>query len=152
MTLLIYLCMFVVVTILIAIVFFDLKWRIIPNWLNLALLIMAFIWCLLNKNIYISKDLLVPIALHISVTYAAFHFGVIGGGDFKMLVAAFGFIWPDGYVGFWFLVAFAGAILAAVQLVLIRMTSSKPRYNSVAYGVPIALGIASVLVSKIPIL
>lgn len=95
----------------------DVAVRTLPNWIALALLLTG---CLLRFVTSGPSGLGVALAIALAVfvlTYLLWRFGLMGGGDLKLLVAASVFVmpWsvPDLIVG----TALAGGVLSIIYLI-----------------------------------
>lgn len=118
---------------------YDLRWRIIPNWLNAAIALTAPLgWWLAGLGFWPDIALQVGVALAVFGAFVAlFAIGGIGGGDVKMIGALA--LWIDYrlMLSLLLIMAIVGGIIAAVMLVHRRMTGATD-LAEVPYGVAIA--------------
>ncbi|MEQ1686945.1 MAG: prepilin peptidase [Sphingopyxis sp.] len=118
---------------------FDLKSRIIPNWLNLAIALSApLAWWAQGLAFWPDIGWQIGSALAVFVLFAAlFAVGGIGGGDVKMIGALA--LWIDArlILSLLMVMALAGGVLAGVMLVRQKLRKSAPS-PEVPYGVAIA--------------
>jgi prepilin peptidase CpaA len=133
----------------------------LPNWLTLTV---AALFAPFVVVMYLSGSLsLATIGTAFAVAagifaagVALFALGTIGGGDVKYLAAASLWAWPVGLLQFLLITSLAGALVAALYLVLPRLasmgagpTSSSAKPSKLArpmpYGVAISIGLAYVI-------
>lgn len=126
----------------------DMRSLIIPNWLNLAIVILflpAAFLAGLSLEAFGWHIAIAAIALVIGFTL--FAFGVFGGGDAKMIPAVLLWMGPDAAIEFSFTMALAGGVLAVFVLFAKKLT---PYWNVPAAlqgaleeegGVPYAIAI-----------
>lgn len=118
----------------------DLRARIIPNMLNLAIALLApaFWWA---SDIAFWPDMPLQLGLGIAVFAAftlLFALGMMGGGDVKMLAAlALWFPW-QALLSLLFLMALIGGVVTVVTVIHHRV-SRKLGQPEVPYGVAISL-------------
>lgn len=138
----------------------DLRWRIIPDWISLALAGGIVVSVLLGWR---EVDVLPTLAIASGCFVAGallFAFGILGGGDVKLFSATVLWIEPSSFLHMVFITAMAGGLLGVLLLTVIgvkqalgvargqdegtleRATAAVP---TVPYGIAIALGGAAVL-------
>jgi prepilin peptidase CpaA len=119
----------------------DWRTRIIPNWLNgtIALLAIPFWWS-------IGLSLWPGVALQIGLSAAvfglfaiAFRFGAMGGGDVKMAAALALWLPLAGVLKLLAVMSIAGGILTVAMLAAHRMAKSAGQ-PEIPYGIAIAFG------------
>jgi prepilin peptidase CpaA len=117
----------------------DLRTRIIPNWLNAAVALLAIpFWWLTGLAFWPEVAAQIAVAAILFALFAAaFHFGMIGGGDVK-LVAALALWLPLGaVVKLLVIMSIAGGALSIVMLARQRLGKEKAP-PEVPYGVAIS--------------
>ncbi len=117
----------------------DLRTRIIPNWLNAAVALLAIpFWWLTGLAFWPEVAAQIAVAAILFALFAAaFHFGMIGGGDVK-LVAALALWLPLGaVVKLLVIMSTAGGALSIVMLARQRLGKEKAP-PEVPYGVAIS--------------
>jgi len=124
-------------------VIFDLRYRRIPNWVNLSLLAIwaaaAISASLLFDGVW--KDfayagLVALIVLLVSI--GMFFLRAIGGGDAKMLAAVALWMPPGGVTSYLIAVILTGGLVSLVTLLWSKGNESRDK--RVPYGVAIAFG------------
>lgn len=89
----------------------DVTKLVIPNWLSLSLLLLFCVYCILNSpNISLSKSLAVA-GMVFAVAAILFNFGVLGGGDVKIVTVLSLWVGPENIINFIILVNIIGAAL-----------------------------------------
>ena len=125
----------------------DARTREIANWKNAAVALLAPVWWYAN-----GLDPWPDMALQIGVATAvfalflvAFHFGMMGGGDVKLLVGVAGWSGLAGLGSVMLAISVAGGMLAVV-LVLARgaakMFASTPMPRVLQGGAPLPYAVA----------
>jgi prepilin peptidase CpaA len=117
----------------------DLRSRRIPNWLNLAIALTAIpFWWMSGLSLWPDVATQIAIAAGVFVFFAIlFHFGMMGGGDVKLL-AALGLWLPlASVVKLLVIMSLAGGVLTLIMLARRRRASSEEK-TEVPYGVAIA--------------
>ncbi len=117
----------------------DLRTRIIPNWLNAAVALLAIpFWWLSGLAFWPEVAAQIAVAAILFALFAAaFHFGMIGGGDVK-LVAALALWLPLGaVVKLLVIMSIAGGVLSLAMLARQRLGKEKAP-PEVPYGVAIS--------------
>ncbi len=128
----------------------DARIREISNWKNAAIALLALPWWFaMGLNPWPDMALQLGIALGVFALFAAaFHFGMMGGGDVKM-IAALALWFPfDKLVSLIVIMSLAGGAITLVMLIdkWIRRRSEQPE---IPYG--IAIAIAALLTLREPI-
>lgn len=128
----------------------DARIREISNWKNAAIALLALPWWVaMGLNPWPDMAIQLGVALGVFALFAAaFHFGMMGGGDVKM-IAALALWFPfDKLVGLIVIMSLVGGALTLVMLIdkWIRRRSEQPE---IPYG--IAIAIAALLTLREPI-
>lgn len=71
-----------------------------------------------NDIFYSAKSHFIAAILVFAITYAMFHFNMMGGGDAKLLSAFALWVGLSGLIPFLFIMAMMGGVLAAITLVV----------------------------------
>ena len=117
----------------------DLRNRLIPNWLNLAIALTAIpFWWLSGYALWPDIAIQIGLAAGLFMFFAIlFHLGMMGGGDVK-LIAALGLWLPlASMVKLLVIMSIAGGVLTLVMLARKWRASSEEK-TEVPYGVAIA--------------
>jgi prepilin peptidase CpaA len=131
----------VVVVLLVVAAVIDGYSRIIPNWLNLTIALLAIpFWWATGLSLWPGMAWQVGIALGMFVVLlGVFWLGQMGGGDVKLIVALALFLPPLDFMRMIFVMALAGGVLTLAMVIHYRATrSTKPFENP--YGIAIAFG------------
>ncbi|NLS13083.1 hypothetical protein HGP28_09295 [Vibrio sp. SM6] len=114
--------------------YYDWRWRIIPNLLCAAILLTGFVIIAFRGDFPHWSALLITFVIAI----ALWRFRIWGAGDSKLLLAFFPMIDSQFYIA---TIAFIGLTGCATALIflLYRRLSPCCKFNSVPYGIPIAL-------------
>jgi len=126
---------------LVACSLWDLKTRTIPNWLNLAIALLAIpFWFSVELSVWPEMALRIGIAfLAFWVFAAAFAMGAMGGGDVKLIAAlALWLPWQTVLVLI-FLMSIAGGLLTLAYLIRHKLAKREDKLE-IPYGVAIAFG------------
>jgi prepilin peptidase CpaA len=130
----------VLACLLVAAAITDLRSRIISNWLNLAIAVMAPLYWL-AAGISFWPDMLLQLSLGLGVfaLFAGlFAFGMMGGGDVKMLAAlALWFPWT-ALLFLLVMMAMIGGVVTVVTVIHHRITR-RVGQPEIPYGVAISL-------------
>ena len=129
----------------------DARKREIANWKNGAIALLAVPWWIAN-GLSFWPDILVQIGIAVAVFAlfaAAFHFGMMGGGDVKMIGALALWFPFQPLVTMLIIMSLAGGGITLLMLIdkWLRRQSAQPE---VPYG--IAIAIAALLTIREPIL
>jgi prepilin peptidase CpaA len=128
----------------------DARIREIANWKNATIALLALPWWVaMGLSPWPDMAIQLGVALGVFALFAAaFHFGMMGGGDVKM-IAALALWFPfDKLVGLIVIMSLVGGALTLVMLIdkWIRRRSEQPE---IPYG--IAIAIAALLTLREPI-
>jgi len=129
----------------------DARKREIANWKNAAIALLAVPWWIAN-GLALWPDIALQIGIAIVVFAlfaAAFHFGMMGGGDVKMIGALALWFPFQPLVTMLIIMSLAGGAITLLMLIdkWLRRQSAQPE---VPYG--IAIAIAALLTIREPIL
>lgn len=119
----------------------DLRARIIPNRLNLAIALCSVpFWWLSELPVWPDIAIRIGIALLLLALFAAaFAIGAMGGGDVKLIAALALWLSPLAVLKLLVIMSLAGGVLTLVMLIRHRLARS-PSQLEVPYGVAIAFG------------
>jgi prepilin peptidase CpaA len=119
----------------------DLKTRIIPNWLNATIALLAIpFWWFSGKAFFPDVVLGIAIATALVLLFAiAFRVGAMGGGDVKLIGALA--LWLDAAAVLKLLVimSLAGGVLTLAMLIHRHIAKSRGDLE-IPYGVAISFG------------
>jgi prepilin peptidase CpaA len=126
---------------LLACCWWDLKTRTIPNWLNLAIALLAIaFWMSVGLPVW------PEIALRLAVAFvafwvfaAAFAMGAMGGGDVKLIAALALWLPWQAVLVLVFLMSIAGGVLTLGYLIRHKLAKREEKLE-IPYGVAIAFG------------
>jgi prepilin peptidase CpaA len=119
----------------------DWRSRIIPNWLNgtIALLAIPFWWSI-GLSLWPGVALQIALGAAVFALFAiAFRFGAMGGGDVKMAAALALWLPFAGVVKLLAVMSIAGGVLTVAMLAAHRMAKSAGQ-PEIPYGIAIAFG------------
>jgi prepilin peptidase CpaA len=117
----------------------DWRSRIIPNWLNAAIALLAIpFWWVSGLSLWPDVALQIAVAAGVFALFAlAFHLGAMGGGDVKM-VAALSLWLPAGAVAQMLVImSIAGGVLTIAMLIPHRLLKNAGN-PEIPYGIAIA--------------
>ena len=119
----------------------DLRARIIPNWLNAAIALLAIpFWWLSGLPLWPEVVAQIAIAAGVFAVFAiAFRIGAMGGGDVKMVAALALWLPPLAVLKLLVIMSLAGGVLTLAMLVRHRLVKAGGRLE-IPYGVAIAFG------------
>ena len=119
----------------------DVRSRIIPNWLNAAIALLAIpFWWLSGLSLWPDIALQIVVAAGVFALFAlAFRFGMMGGGDVKLVTALALWLPYPALVKLLVVMSIAGGVLTIGMLVRHRRSGSGEK-PEVPYGVAIAFG------------
>ena len=119
----------------------DLRARIIPNWLNAAIALLAIpFWWLSGLPLWPEVVAQIAIAAGVFAIFAiAFRIGAMGGGDVKMVAALALWLPPLAVLKLLVIMSLAGGVLTLAMLVRHRLVKAGGRLE-IPYGVAIAFG------------
>jgi len=129
----------------------DARKREIANWKNAAIALLAVPWWIAN-GLSLWPDIVIQIGIALAVFAlfaAAFHFGMMGGGDVKMIGALALWFPFQPLVTMLIIMSLAGGAITLLMLIdkWLRRQTAQPE---VPYG--IAIAIAALLTIREPIL
>ena len=113
---------------------YDWKYRVVPNYICVIIFLIAILMLVLNDEF----SNLWRFALAIPLTLIIWRIGILGAGDCKLLLAFFPMIATQYYVATVVFIGLTGFATVLVFL-LFRRVSRNNNYNTVPYGIPIAL-------------
>lgn len=119
--------------------FCDWKSRIIPNWLNGAIALLAIpFWWATGLALWPEIALQVVVALTLLALFSlAFAAGVMGGGDVKMLAALALWLAPLATVKLLVIMSIAGGVLTIAMFIPHRIAKEAGQ-PEIPYGIAIA--------------
>ncbi|HTU12279.1 MAG TPA: prepilin peptidase [Allosphingosinicella sp.] len=126
---------------LLACSWWDLKTRTIPNWLNLAIALLAIpFWFSVDLPFWPEMVLRIGVAfVAFWVFAAAFAMGAMGGGDVKLIAALALWLPWQAVLVLIFLMSIAGGVLTLAYLIRHRLAKRQEKLE-IPYGVAIAFG------------
>lgn len=121
--------------------FTDIRSRTISNWLNLAIAIVAPVfWWASGLSLWPDVAIQLGVAIAAFAVFAAmFAFGMMGGGDVKLLTALALWIEPNAFLQLLLVMAIAGGLLTIAMAFFHAMRKRKEKL-AIPYGVAIAIG------------
>ena len=119
----------------------DGRTRIIPNWLNAAIALLALpYWHVNGLTLWPGVAIQIAIAVVVfAIFFGIWSLGQMGGGDVKLLVALALFLSPVDFVRTLFVMGLAGGVLTLVMVVRHRMRHDGAPFEN-PYGIAIAAG------------
>ncbi|KQN29419.1 MULTISPECIES: prepilin peptidase [unclassified Sphingomonas] len=129
----------------------DARTREIANWKNAAIAMLAPLWWYANGlGLWPDMALQVGVALAVFALFlVAFHFGMMGGGDVKLIVALALWLPFPAFLSMLMVMSIAGGLVTVVMMIE-RSIKSNSGQIEVPYGVAIA--IAGLLALREPLL
>jgi prepilin peptidase CpaA len=126
---------------LLAACWWDLKSRLIPNALNIAIALLAIpFWWSLHLPLWPDAAIQVGIAASVFTLFAiAFAFGAMGGGDVKLIGALALWLPFQAVVLLLFIMSIAGGVLTLAMFLRHRLAAKEGQLE-IPYGVAIAFG------------
>lgn len=131
---------------------FDARTRLIPNWISVALAVVAVFDRVFVADWATVVDGVAAAAIVFAAGAVAFHVGVLGGADVKLMTAvslATGFTVLPMFV---VLTALAGGVLALAYMAARAIRRSRggavAAHPDLPYAVPIAIGAALAFVAR----
>ncbi len=129
----------------------DAKTREIANWKTAAVALLAPGWWLAN-GLHVWPDMAVQVGIALAVFavfLAIFHFGLMGGGDVKLIVALSLWLPFGAFVSMLMVMSIAGGIVTIVMMIERQIARNKSPIE-IPYGVAIA--VAGILAIREPLL
>ena len=129
----------------------DVRTREIANWKNAAVALLAPVWWYANGlDVWPNMALQLGVALAVfAVFLIAFHFGMMGGGDDKLIVALALWLPFPAFLSMLMIMSIAGGIVTIVMMIE-RTIKKNTGQIEVPYGVAIAF--AGILALREPLL
>jgi prepilin peptidase CpaA len=117
----------------------DWRSRIIPNWLNAAIALGAIpFWIATRTPLWPDAAIHLAVAASLFALFAlAFHLGMMGGGDVKMLAALALWLPPLAVVQLLLIMSLAGGALTLAMVVRHRLSKAEGALE-IPYGIAIA--------------
>lgn len=117
----------------------DLRSRIIPNWLNAAIALLAIpFWWFVGLTLWPEIIIQIGVAAAVLVLFwVAFHFGMMGGGDVKLVAAVALWLPLGAVVKLLVIMSLAGGAITLVMIARQRLAKLEGS-PEVPYGVAIA--------------
>ena len=125
----------------------DIRYRRIPNWCVLALLVLFIPWIFVGPEVSVLLSL-AAFAIFFAAGIVLYAFGIWGAGDSKLIAAVALFVGWGRLPLFLFATALAGGILALVIILwhaprlraMLNMPGPHDARRNVPYGVAISIG------------
>lgn len=119
----------------------DWRARIIPNWLNAGIALLAIpYWWSVGLPLWPGMALQLALGAGVFALFAiAFRFGAMGGGDVKMAAALALWLPLAGVVKLLVIMSIAGGVLTLAMLAAHRMAKAAGQ-PEIPYGIAIAFG------------
>lgn len=119
----------------------DWRARIIPNWLNAGIALLAIpYWWSIGLPLWPGMALQLALGAAVFALFAiAFRFGAMGGGDVKMAAAVALWLPLAGVVKLLVIMSIAGGVLTLAMLAAHRMAKAAGQ-PEIPYGIAIAFG------------
>lgn len=135
--------------ILVAAAVIDVRTYTIPNWLNLAVALLALLfWWSIGLSLWPDAAVRAGVALGVFMLLAlAFYLGMMGGGDVKLAGALALWFPPLATVKLLVVMSIAGGVLTLV-MVIIHRAGRKEGRPKIPYGVAIAVGGWAILAER----
>ncbi len=131
----------IVAVLLVVAAVIDGRTRIIPNWLNAAIALLAIPYWY-STGLALWPDVAIQIAIGAAallVFAGVFAIGQMGGGDVKLITALALFLRPADFVQTLVVMALAGGVLTVVMAVRHKSRNDGTPFEN-PYGIAIALG------------
>ncbi|WP_380787557.1 prepilin peptidase [Sphingomonas sp. R86521] len=129
----------------------DARTREIANWKTAAIALLAPAWWVAN-GLPLWPDVAIQVGVAVAVFavfLVVFHFGLMGGGDVKMIVALSLWLPFPAFVTMLMVMSIAGGIVTVLMMIERRIARNKNQIE-VPYGVAIA--VAGILAIREPLL
>lgn len=119
----------------------DLRSRLIPNWLNAAIALLAIpYWWFAGLSLWPDIVAQIAVAAALFGLFAlAFRFGMMGGGDVKLIAAIALWLPLSAVVKLLVIMSIAGGVISAAMMLRQRLRKKEGALE-VPYGVAIAFG------------
>lgn len=98
----------------------DVRWRLIPNWLTLSILLLGWGQCLLTAPSFLPINLLLTLAF-LLVGLGIFALAWLGAGDIKLIVALSSWIQWQQALSFIVIFTLLGGVLAFIVIIYNRL-------------------------------
>lgn len=130
--------------------FTDIRSRTISNWLNLGIAALAPVfWWASGLSLWPDVAIQLGVAIAAFAVFAGmFAFGMMGGGDVKLLTALALWIEPNAFLQLLLVMALAGGALTVVMAIVHAMRKQKEKL-AIPYGVAIAFGAFWILIPRL---
>ncbi|KEO90353.1 peptidase [Erythrobacter longus] len=130
--------------------FTDIRSRTISNWLNLSIAAVAPVfWWASGLSLWPDVAIQLGVAVAAFAVFAGmFAFGMMGGGDVKLLTALALWIEPTAFLQLLLVMALAGGALTIVMAIVHAMRQQKEKL-AIPYGVAIAIGAFWILIPRL---
>ena len=119
---------------------YDLVRRVIPNWLNLIVLIAGGAWAFFDPNAGAAWSHIAHFVIALVAGMLLFKFGAWGGGDGKLYAASAVSLPLAAAPMFALTTAVAGVLLVIVFGIVRRVSKVPASLSALPYGVAIAVG------------
>ena len=134
----------------------DIRYRRIPNWCVVVLLVLFIPWIFVGPEVSVLLSL-AAFAIFMAAGIILYAFGIWGAGDSKLIAAVALFVGWARLPLFLFATALAGGILALVIILwhaprvraMLNVPTPDAARRNVPYGVAIAVGAAFALISRL---
>ena len=134
----------------------DIRYRRIPNWCVVVLLVLFIPWIFVGTEVSVLLSL-AAFAIFMAAGIVLYAFGIWGAGDSKLIAAVALFVGWTRLPLFLFATALAGGILALVIILwhaprvraMLNVPAPDKTRRNVPYGVAIAAGAAFALFSRL---
>jgi prepilin peptidase CpaA len=127
----------------------DVRTYTIPNWLNLAVALLALLfWWAIALPLWPDAAIRLGVAFAVFALLAlAFYLGMMGGGDVKLAAALALWFPPLATVKLLVIMSFAGGVLTLI-MILVHRAGRKEGRPKIPYGVAIAVGGWAILAER----
>lgn len=127
----------------------DVRTYTIPNWLNLAIALLApLFWWSIGLPLWPDLAIRIGVALLVfGLLAVAFYAGMMGGGDVKLAAALALWFPPLATVKLLVVMSMAGGVLTLIMLIRHRAQRREGR-PKIPYGVAIAIGGWAILAER----
>ena len=127
----------------------DVRTYTIPNWLNLAVALLALpFWWAVGLELWPDAAIRAGVAFGVFALLAlAFYVGMMGGGDVKLAAALALWFPPLATVKLLVIMSFAGGVVTLI-MILIHRAGRKEGRPKIPYGVAIAVGAWAILAER----